>query len=92
MLTKRGSRVSGLVSTPGVIGRSWDTEDTLAERVGRGGGGAGASAGVSGRPDVGASSLTIADSMAGRTLKFLSCLLRSDLAALGALLIGSQVY
>lgn len=34
--------------------------------------------------EVGASSFTIAASIAGRTLKFLSCFLRSDLAGLEA--------
>ena len=42
----------------------------------------------------GFNSLTIADSMAGRTLKFFSCLFRSDFAALGASLtqlLGTEV-
>jgi hypothetical protein len=58
-------------STEGVMGRSLDREDTLAPKAAGFETGAG-SAGVSGRPDVGASSLMMACSMAGRTLKFLS--------------------
>lgn len=64
--------LSALVSIAGVMGRSLDSDETLAASgadfcvIGA----VVASAGVSGRADVGASALTIACSIAGRTLKF----------------------
>jgi len=75
----------------GVMGRSLEREVTLVVRPGRGGGGvsSGASDCDGAAEDVtddGTSSLTMACSIAGRTLKFFSCLLRSDLAAFGAFL------
>jgi hypothetical protein len=71
------------------MGLSLDMDETLAAKAGRT---RGAESGLTSGsilvvvPAVGANSLTIADSIAGRTLKFLSCFLRSDLAAFGAFL------
>lgn len=84
VLTYEGSTgSSGVSGTPGVTGRV-ECADTLAERVERGGGASSVDGG--GAELVGLSSLTMACSMAGRTLKFLSCFLTSDLAAFGAFL------
>lgn len=77
----------------GVTGRSLPSEDTLAASVRLDWDGCEDCDDSSGKSDcevgaeeVGASSLTIACSMAGRTLKFFNCLFKSDLAAFGAVL------
>src|SRR4051794_38242166 len=87
VFTYEGSTASGgLSGGAGVTGRvAWD--DTLAARADRVGAGSSRASGCeTGAELVGLSSLTMACSMAGRTLQFLSCFLRSDLAAFGAFL------
>jgi hypothetical protein len=74
----------------GVVGRSLACDETLAVRLGRtciadAGRDSGSAFAVGGF-----NSFMIADSIAGRTLKFFSCFFRSDFAAFGASLEQGQ--